>query len=253
MPDITKGKTFTSGEMVDAGDMNSIIDLAVINNDAITESKIASGAVVNDTVSASANIELSKLASGTDGQIPVCSVSGVPTYVTLTGVTVTNAGAVSLGRGAATPVGAMIPYAGTSAPTGWLICDGTEKDSVSDTTLADLYTAIGTRYGGSGAAAFNLPDMRGRVAVAADGSAGRLASNDAAGESGGEESHTLTFDEMPDGKYAKNGVIFNHVTAQVTGPNSPDFGSSSDYEVGGDTPMNNMQPYQVVDNYIIKT
>jgi hypothetical protein len=97
MPDITKGKTFTDGDTVDAGDMNSIIDLAVINNDAITESKIASGAVVNDTVSAAANIVLSKLASGTDGQIPVCNASGVPTYVTVAGdATISNLGGVTL-------------------------------------------------------------------------------------------------------------------------------------------------------------
>ena len=98
MPDITKGKIFTTGEEVSASDMNSIIDLAVINSDAITESKIASGAVVNDTVSASANIVLSKLASGSEGQIPVCNALGVPTYVALTGdVTVDNAGETTIG------------------------------------------------------------------------------------------------------------------------------------------------------------
>jgi hypothetical protein len=86
MPDITKGKIFTSGETVTASEMNSLVDDAVINSSAITESKIAAGAVTN----------ANKLASGTDGQIPICSATGVPTYVTLSGATVTNAGVVGL-------------------------------------------------------------------------------------------------------------------------------------------------------------
>ena len=96
MPDITKGKIFTSGETVTASEMNSLVDDAVINNNAITESKIAAGAVTNAKIASSAGIGLNKLASGIDGQIPICSGTGVPTYVTLTGATVTNAGVVSL-------------------------------------------------------------------------------------------------------------------------------------------------------------
>jgi microcystin-dependent protein len=270
MPDITKGKTFTSGETVTASEMNSLVDDAVINSSAITESKIAAGAVTNAKIASSAGIGLNKLASGTDGQIPICSATGVPTYVTLTGATVTNAGVVSLDAGVVTssmlaapiPTGAVIPYAGTSAPTGWLVCDGTEKNSVSDTTLADLYTAIGIRYGGSSASAFNLPDMRGRVAVAADGAAARMASNDAAGESGGEELHTLTVAEMPAHAHDVNTGTANNNAGGVAGnaPKGSDLGSPtvSAYTdgaltKGGDTAFNNMQPYQVVDNYIIKT
>ena len=96
MPDITKGKTFTSGETVTASEMNSLVDDAVINASAVTESKIAAGAVTNAKIAASAGSGLDKLASGTDGQIPICSATGVPTYVTLTGANVTNAGVVSL-------------------------------------------------------------------------------------------------------------------------------------------------------------
>lgn len=96
MPDITKGKIFTSGETVTASEMNSLVDDAVINASAITTAKIAAGAVTNAKIGSSAGIGLDKLATGTDGQIPICSATGVPTYVTLTGATVTNAGAVSL-------------------------------------------------------------------------------------------------------------------------------------------------------------
>jgi microcystin-dependent protein len=48
-------------------------------------------------------------------------------------------------------------YAGTTPPAGWLLCDGA---SVSRTTYANLFAAIGTTYGGTGTV-FNLPDLRG--------------------------------------------------------------------------------------------
>ena len=61
------------------------------------------------------------------------------------------------------PVGCVIPFAGAAAPTGWLLCQG---QAVSRTTYAQLFSVIGTTYGsGDGSTTFNLPDMRGRVAV----------------------------------------------------------------------------------------
>ena len=61
------------------------------------------------------------------------------------------------------PVGGMIPYAGASAPTGWLLCDGS---AVSRTTYHALFQAIGTSWGaGNGSTTFNLPDARGAAPV----------------------------------------------------------------------------------------
>jgi len=57
------------------------------------------------------------------------------------------------------PAGAVQVFAMSSAPTGWLSCDGT---AVSRSTYSGLYSAIGTTYGsGDGSATFNLPDLRG--------------------------------------------------------------------------------------------
>lgn len=57
------------------------------------------------------------------------------------------------------PPGMVAPYAGSVAPTGWLLCDGT---AVSRSTYATLFAAIGTTYGsGDGSTTFNVPDTRG--------------------------------------------------------------------------------------------
>ena len=60
---------------------------------------------------------------------------------------------------AGVPAGVFVPYAGETAPAGWLLCDGS---AVSRTTYAALFAAVGTAYGtGDGSTTFNLPDMRG--------------------------------------------------------------------------------------------
>lgn len=57
------------------------------------------------------------------------------------------------------PSGIIAPFAGTSAPTGWLSCDGA---AVSRSTYAALFAAIGTTWGvGDGSTTFNVPDLRG--------------------------------------------------------------------------------------------
>ena len=65
-----------------------------------------------------------------------------------------------------TPVGLISMYSGTTAPTGWLICDGS---AISRTTYATLFGVIGTTYGsGDGSTTFNLPNLKGKVPVGID-------------------------------------------------------------------------------------
>lgn len=62
------------------------------------------------------------------------------------------------GDGAFVPVGLIAPFAGSTAPTGWLLCNG---QAVSRTDYAKLFNVIGTTYGGgNGSTTFNIPDMR---------------------------------------------------------------------------------------------
>lgn len=105
----------------------------------------------------------------------------------------------------AMPVGSVVDYVGTTAPSGWLLCYG---QAVSRTTYAVLFAVIGTTFGtGDGSTTFNLPDFRGRVAAGKDNMGGTAASRlttakggvDGAtlGSAGGVEEHTLTTAQIP--------------------------------------------------------
>lgn len=64
------------------------------------------------------------------------------------------------------PPATVHAFAGTTAPEGWAMCDGSE---VSRTEYAALFAAVGTTYGvGDGLDTFNLPDMRGQFLRALD-------------------------------------------------------------------------------------
>lgn len=55
------------------------------------------------------------------------------------------------------PVGTVISFAGTTAPSKYLICDGS---AVSRKDYSELYAVIGTKYGtGNGSTTFNLPNL----------------------------------------------------------------------------------------------
>jgi microcystin-dependent protein len=87
-------------------------------------------------------------------------------YLKTTGITI-NTGwldlATASGAEAALPTGTINAYGGSSAPDGWLLCDGT---AISREAYSTLFGVIGTSYGtGDGSTTFNLPDLRGRVPV----------------------------------------------------------------------------------------
>lgn len=99
------------------------------------------------------------------------------------------------------PTGGIAPYAGSSAPSGWLLCDGA---AVSRTTYAALFAVVSTTYGvGDGSTTFNLPDLRGRVPAGLDNlggtSANRItfATADTLGGAYGAQTHTLTTSQIP--------------------------------------------------------
>ena len=56
------------------------------------------------------------------------------------------------------PIGSIQAYGGTTAPSGWLLCQG---QAVSRTEYAELFAVIGIAFGtGDGSSTFNVPDLR---------------------------------------------------------------------------------------------
>jgi microcystin-dependent protein len=181
------------------------------------------------------------------------------------------------------PSGMISPFAGSTAPTGWLLSDGS---AVSRTTYADLFTAIGTTYGvGDNSTTFNLPDLRGRVPAALDNmggtDAGRLSLANTLGTTAGTQTHTLTTAEMPVHTHTQDShnheITYNNSTVSggLSGGNSSGsfvnwyLGNSAfsadpgnrikiasatatNQNAGSGGAHNNMQP-TILMNYIIKT
>jgi len=113
--------------------------------------------------------------------------------------------AAKLAVGAAFVAGMVMPYAGSAAPSGWLLAYGQD---VSRTTYSGLFSAIGTTYGsGDGSTTFTLPDLRGRTVAGQDNMGGTSAdrltnqtgglNGDTLGATGGSETHTLTEAQLP--------------------------------------------------------
>ena len=155
------------------------------------------------------------------------------------------------------PVGAIMPFGSDIIPSNWLLCDGR---AINREDYQELFNTIGTNFGsGDGFTTFNLPDLRKRVPVGKDENDTDF---DTLGETGGEKTHTLTIDEMPE-HYHRNPlaspddsnfsggenqlVAADSDTSRATGHNSYPTTSK-----GGNQAHNNLQPY-IVQNYIIKT
>lgn len=151
--------------------------------------------------------------------------------------------------------GVVFPFAGSTAPAGWLLCDGS---AVSRATYATLFGVIGTTYGaGDGSTTFNLPDLRGRVVAGRDDmggvAAGRITdagngnpgiSGATLGATGGVDRHTITDAQLPTGVPVSLGSL------TVYGSGSNSAVSTATYGSGHAHP--NVQPTMVM-NHIIRT
>jgi microcystin-dependent protein len=164
------------------------------------------------------------------------------------------------------PYGTIIQSAAVVIPDGWLLCDGS---SLSIYVYVNLYNAIGYTYGGSDPS-FNLPDIRGRVAVGTGSGAGLTTRN--LGDMSGNETHVLTIPEMPSHSHTSNanggpgsdanpalGLItmngHSTMNAPVNDGQEPNLyippQALTINNTGGGNAHNIMQPF-IVFNYLIK-
>lgn len=158
------------------------------------------------------------------------------------------------------PIGAIIPFGGTEAPTNWLICDGSMLNRAA---YPELFKAIGTSFGTDGPNNFYIPDLRGRVIVGQDTSDADFG----IGLTGGEKTHTLNVSEMPSHTHNNQMAVFydidknygltqgtlysDRIIGRYDGETNYVAGVQNIKNTGGNQPHNNLQPYTVT-NYIIK-
>lgn len=205
--------------------------------------------------------------NASEWQIPLFKVAVANGFTTITNANLTDEREWANEAPSASPTGALMMYAGATAPTGWLLCYG---QAISRSTYARLFTAISTAYGtGDGSTTFNVPDLRGRLPLGKDNMGGSSADRvtatqaDNLGQGSGAETHTLAASEIPAHTHDQH-VINNSTLAKVgTGSGGANYeygytGSNGTVNVttasntGGGGAHNNMPPYQTV-NYIIKT
>jgi len=141
----------------------------------------------------------------------------------------------------------------TMPSTAWALCDGS---SLNKNIYAELFTLIGTTFGGSGDN-FNLPDMRSRFPVAYNSGDGDF---NYIGKTGGSKQHTLSLDEMPRHSHEINWRKWKTNASQTwtsfnNSGGDPDFSPDSTWigcqPSGGTLPFTHIQPYFTIP-FIIK-
>lgn len=181
------------------------------------------------------------------------------------------------------PVGTVLTYAGSSPPTGYLLCQGQTLSTNTNPEYSALYSIIQNIYGGTDNTNFKLPDLQGRTAIGAGSGSGLTARN--LTDKGGEETHVLTESELPnhthifnDSYYAESPTTIPSGANSVSIPQAKGSAAASDSDNVGwsiykttetaftktnsgfstvnssnlnGSAHNNMQPYIVL-NYIIK-
>lgn len=153
-----------------------------------------------------------------------------------------NADSLLVKGGLLMPTGGVIPFAGLSAPLGWLLCDGS---LVSRTTFATLFAAIGTAFGvGDGSTTFATPNLKGRSVFGYNVSATEF---NALGKTGGQTDVMAHTHSMARGN--DNNLAFG---ADNYGWQAVDDKYDSYATSTTGTGVNNLNPYLTL-SYIIKT
>lgn len=146
------------------------------------------------------------------------------------------------------------------APRGWATCDGQLLPIDQNSALFSL---LGTFYGGDGVQTFALPDLRGRVPIHTGQGPGLQ--NYFQGQTGGEETVTLSVNQIPTHDHTISGQSALGTTANATGgvwasqsrlnvyssasPDSP-MNPAAVSTAGGSQPHDNRSPFLTL-NYVI--
>ena len=156
---ISQATTSASGSVRFAN--QSETNSATLNNVALTPSGLSNG--ISNYLPQSTELARGVIELATTAEV----IAGVDNTRAITPETLT---AALSGLGLTIPAGTISAYAGSSAPSGYLECNGSQQ---SRTTYADLFGVISTTYGtGDNSTTFNLPDLRGEFIRGLDSSRG---------------------------------------------------------------------------------
>lgn len=109
-------------------------------------------------------------------------------------------------------IGEIRMFAGNFAPRSWAFC-ANQILSIAQNTA--LFSILGTTYGGNGQTTFALPDFRGRVAVGTGQGPGLP--NITLGELAGNQTQTLTINNMPAHNHPVTGTVTPQANNDATG------------------------------------
>ena len=152
--------------------------------------------------------------------------------------------------------GVVLPYAGSSVPTGFLLCNG---QAVSRTDYPQLFDAIGTTYGdGDGSTTFNLPNLQNKFIEGAGTNAVGTEMSAGLPNITGRAGH-FSANCMWEGKKMGAFKIYGSISSKQI-PNVAKSGTGDAYYFDFDASLSNsiygnsttVQPPAVVMNYIIK-
>ena len=202
------------------------------------------------------------------GNMNIASNTSIGGTVTITGANVQAANAkvcasAFYGDGTnltgAMPTGAIIPYAVTAAPTGFVLCNGA---ALSRSTYSTLFAVVSSLYGdGDGSSTFNVPDLRGRFIGGWDAGTSVLTSvtvsmilGSSIANTGGTQAVSLTTAQMP--AHAHEYRRYNpDATGGANGGGSTGGLDTTSVTTGstGSTGAHSNIPPTIILNYIIKT
>lgn len=132
-------------------------------------------------------------------------------------------------------VGELRAFAVDPLPDGWILLDGSILDADDYPALADVVPSSWLSGGN-----INLPDMTGKTLVGSGTSY-------TIGDEGGEETHTLTVQEMPAHDHSYDvGVITIDIAGELPNPAVDALAPSITGSTGGGGAHNNMPPYVVI-------
>jgi microcystin-dependent protein len=204
--DLSVGDAFTAGSIAAYPTTNFT---AAISGTTLTVSAVASGTLyvgqyITSGAASGTQITAGSGSSWTVSPSQTVSSTSMVAAAGATSTTVastdnsTNIATTAYVKAAGVPTGALFMWGTSSAPTGFLICNGS---AVSRSTYSTLYGIISTTFGtGDGSTTFNLPNFNGSMPIGVTGATSSSFTGSISGT-------TLTVSAVGSGAVAINQVI----------------------------------------------